>query len=395
MTPYVRRHPRQRLALPAMLVVGSERRAATLVDLSRGGAGLHTQDESAGLFASEPIRIRIDLPTGGPLELRGRLVRVHFEGGARYGVSFESLPESALNRIESLTLPAQSRRERALSRSRSVLARGSPGAADPKPPGDARLRKPEASFGGALLESLAGRREALAAVVHELRRPITTVLGWATLLRERKLDPEKTARALMSIEEAARALDRRTGDLFDLSRLMLGRLTLDRRPTDVRALVLQMAHEAEPALRSKNLRLTMRLDRPGRLLLADPDRLGQAVGNLLSNAVKFTADGGRIRLRLRDERGRGCRIVVSDTGVGIPSKVIGRLFRPFMRGHAGYPGLGLGLSLARSVCELHGGVLEAASPGEGRGATFTIRLPYAPAKRRIPPAHLRGLSAVP
>ncbi|HYF00039.1 MAG TPA: ATP-binding protein, partial [Planctomycetota bacterium] len=386
MSPYVRRHPRQPLALPAVLVIGGRRRCATLVDLSRGGAGLRAPDGTAGLATSDEVRIRIDLPPGGPLEVRGRLVRVHFDGGVRYGVSFERVSADTRERIEAVTLPSQSAGSPPETRSRTILAQSRRLSRETRELRDSsrriredlrqRLRVPGAS--PLLMDDLEGRREVLAAVVHELRRPITTVLGWASLLRERKLDPEKTTRALVSIEDAARDLDRRTGDLFDLSRLVLGRLTLERKPVDVRSLLRRTVHAAEPAARLKHQRLSVVLDRPAGPVLADPDRLGQAVGNLLSNAVKFTPEHGRIRVRLADERGRGCRIVVSDTGIGIPAPLLGRLFRPFARGHAGYPGLGLGLSLARSVCELHGGSLEAASAGQGRGATFTIRLPYAP-----------------
>lgn len=383
MSPYVRRHPRQPLALPAVLVIGGRRRSATLVDLSRGGAGLRAPEGTGGLSTSEEVRIRIDLPPGGPLEVRGRLVRVHFDGGVRYGVSFDRVSADTLERIEAVTLPSHSAGSPPETRSGTILAQSrrlsrEPGDSSRRIRGDLRqpLRTPGAS--PLLMDNLEGRREVLAAVVHELRRPITTVLGWASLLRERKLDPEKTSRALVSIEDAARDLDRRTGDLFDFSRLVLGRLALERKPVDVRALLRQTIYAAEPAARLKNQRLSAVLDRPAGPVLADQDRLGQAVGNLLSNAVKFTPEGGHIRVRLADERGRGCRIVVSDTGVGIPGPVLGRLFRPFARGHAGYPGLGLGLSLARSVCELHGGSLEAASAGQGRGASFTIRLPYAP-----------------
>lgn len=383
MKPYVRRHPRQPLGLPAVLVIGGSRQTATLVDLSRGGAGLRAPEGHEGYSTSEPVRIRIDLPPGGPLELRGRLVRVHFDGGIRYGVSFERVPAATLKRIEAVTLAEpEPQLGVEIVRSRSLLNRTHNLARDIREltEGSRRIRQDlgRQVDGRPVPLLLDGRREVLATVVHELRRPITTVLGWASLLRERKLDAEKTTRALLSIEEAARTLDRRTGDLFDLSRLMLGRLTLDRRPIDIRTLVQETVHACEPALNRKRVRFSVALGRPAGFVLGDPDRIGQAVGNLLSNAVKFTPEGGRVRLSLSDESRRGCRIEVSDTGVGISPAVLRTLFRPFVRGHSGYPGLGLGLSLARSVCELHGGTLEAASRGEGRGATFRMRLPYAP-----------------
>lgn len=385
MRPYERQDPRQPLSLPAVLVIGGRRRPATLVDLSRGGAGLRAADGAEGLATSEPVRIRIDLPPGGPMELRGRLVRVHFDGGVRYGVSFERVPAVTRKRIEALTLAPTTpdgsgecvRSDRILGRKRR-LAKGLHDLTTTTRRLREDIQRHLAPPPGPLL--LDGRREVLATVVHELRRPITTVLGWASLLRERKLDAERTTRALMSIEEAARALDRRTGDLFDLSRLMLGRLTLDRRKVDIRALVRETAHAAEPSLSGKNVRLSLVLARPGGSVLADPDRLGQAIGNLLSNAVKFTPEGGAVHLSLANDGVRGCRIAVRDTGIGIPDAALGQLFRPFVRGHSGYPGLGLGLALARSVCELHGGSLEAASDGEGRGARFTMWLPYASAK---------------
>ena len=219
--------------------------------------------------------------------------------------------------------------------------------------------------------------EFLATLSHELRTPLSAILGWTRLLRARKLDEAGIARALATIELNTKLQVQLVEDLLDISRLITGKLRLDRRPVDLVTVVEAAVDSVRTLAEAKGIQLDTQLVAPGPLS-GDASRLEQVVWNLLSNAVKFTPRNGRIALSL-DRAGTDAVIRISDTGRGIAPEFLGRIFESFWQADASSTrtqgGLGLGLAIVRRVVELHGGSVQADSGGAGRGATFTVRLP--------------------
>ncbi|MFZ5895226.1 MAG: ATP-binding protein [Myxococcota bacterium] len=219
--------------------------------------------------------------------------------------------------------------------------------------------------------------EFLATVSHELRTPLNAILGWAVTLRGRK-PPEDIERALAVIERNARSQSKLIDDVLDVSRIISGKLALNLAPTNVNATVRKSVDTVMPAAQAKNITLSVDIPEQELVISADPDRLQQIVWNLLSNAVKFTPKAGEVSLSMRHEGSDVC-IVVRDTGEGIRSDVLPLIFEPFKQADASttrrHGGLGLGLSIVKQLVTAHGGSVQAASDGPGRGATFTVRIP--------------------
>ncbi len=224
----------------------------------------------------------------------------------------------------------------------------------------------------------------LAILSHELRTPLSAILGWARLLTAGRLDAAQQRQAAGIIERNAQLQSELVSDLLDVSRIVAGKMELDRIPVDL-LLVVRAAVEAAGAdFEAKKVRLVTELDSAAGEILGEPRRLQQIVANLLSNAVKFTPAGGRVEVRLvRHET--SARLTVSDTGDGIEPAVLPRIFAPFEQGDTSttrrHQGLGLGLAIVRQLVELHGGTIRAESDGKGRGATFTIDLPVLAVRR--------------
>ncbi|MFN7943944.1 MAG: PAS domain S-box protein [Blastocatellia bacterium] len=232
--------------------------------------------------------------------------------------------------------------------------------------------------------------EFLATVSHELRTPLNAIVGWNHLLRNKKLTPEVAHRALETIERNARAQARLVNDLLDVSRIISGRLKLSMRTMDLIPLIETTLDSVRPAADAKAITIDTRLDPAAGLVSGDGDRLQQVLWNLLHNAIKFTPSGGRVNVALgrADDQ---MELVVTDTGKGINPDFLPYVFERFRQADSSttriYGGLGLGLSIVRHLIELHGGTVRATSPGEGLGATFSIRLPLA--QLRISEAGLR------
>lgn len=219
--------------------------------------------------------------------------------------------------------------------------------------------------------------EFIAVVSHELRTPMTSILGWARMLALGGLDDQTYRAALDSLERSARAQAQIIEDLLDESRIASGRLRLDRRQLDLAAVIDSAVKMAHPQAEAKGLRLSLDLGEGSHETFGDPVRLQQVIGNVLGNALKFTPEGGRISVSLRREGGAGV-IEIRDSGRGIQATLLPHIFDRFWKGDSSTDrqgGLGLGLSITRHLVEMHGGTVEAASEGEGHGATFTIRLP--------------------
>ena len=220
--------------------------------------------------------------------------------------------------------------------------------------------------------------EFLAILSHELRTPMNAVYGWARMLQMGQIDSSTTPRALDAIVRNAHVQLQLIDDLLDVSRIISGKMRLDIRPVDLPRVLEAAIDAVRPAADAKGLRLHTLLDPSAGPVNGDPDRLQQVVWNLLINAVKFTPRDGRIQLTLQRVNSH-LEIVVSDTGAGIRRELLPLIFERFKQGESGTTrnqgGLGLGLALVRHLVELHGGSVTAESEGEGKGATFRVKLP--------------------
>lgn len=220
--------------------------------------------------------------------------------------------------------------------------------------------------------------EFIAIVSHELRTPMTSILGWTRMLSLGGLDEQTQREALESLERSTLAQAKLIEDLLDESRITSGKLRLDLRPLDVSTVAETAVSMARPAAEAKKIALSLAPSDGSCEVLGDPARLRQAVSNLIANAIKFTPEGGRVSVAIRCE-GLAVVIDVTDTGRGIHPDLLPHVFERFRQGEGEaaerQSGLGLGLSITRHVIEMHGGSVIARSDGEGRGATFTIRLP--------------------
>jgi PAS domain S-box-containing protein len=228
--------------------------------------------------------------------------------------------------------------------------------------------------------------EFLATVSHELRTPLNAVFGWARMLQAAELDEQARQRALAAIVRGAAAQVRLVDDLLDVSRMVSGNLKLDLRLVDLRNVIEAALETVRPAALAKNIEIAAEFDPAPLVVLGAANRLQQVLWNVLINAVKFTPRDGQARVRLRRAEA-DAEITVSDSGEGIGPDVLPHVFERFRQEDSSttrsHSGLGLGLALVRHLVELHGGTVTAESPGKGRGATFVVRLPLAPAARRV------------
>ena len=221
--------------------------------------------------------------------------------------------------------------------------------------------------------------EFLATISHELRNPLNAILGWAHMMRLGKLNEANTERAVETIYRNAKSQSQLVSDLLDVSRIISGKLRLDVRTVDLLSIVNAAIDSIRPAADAKGIRMQMLLDPAAGPISGDADRLQQIVWNLLTNAVKFTPRAGRIQIKVQRIDSH-VEIVVSDSGVGISKEFLPYVFDRFRQADASttriHGGLGLGLSIVRQLVDLHGGNVSVESEGEGKGATFTIMLPF-------------------
>jgi signal transduction histidine kinase/ActR/RegA family two-component response regulator len=223
--------------------------------------------------------------------------------------------------------------------------------------------------------------EFLATLSHELRTPLNVVLGWVGMLRHGALSQDRVPRALEIVERNARQQAELIDDLLDVSRIITGKLRLNLRTLELAPIVSTVVESLRPSAEAKGVALHVSFAASS-TVQGDPDRLRQTMWNLLSNAVKFTPAGGVVTVELVTA-GERVRLVVRDTGVGIASEFLPHVFERFMQADStttrAHSGVGLGLAIVRELIELHGGTVQATSPGVGKGATFTISLPAAAA----------------
>jgi PAS domain S-box-containing protein len=220
--------------------------------------------------------------------------------------------------------------------------------------------------------------EFLASLSHELRTPLNAILGYARMLGTGILGPERHQKAIETIERNATSLTQIVEDVLDISRIVSGKIRLHVQPVEFPDIVRHAIDAVTPAADAKGVRLETVLDPLAAPLSGDPERLQQILWNLLSNAVKFTSRGGKVQVRLERVNSH-IEVSVSDTGIGIAPEFLPHVFERFRQADAGMTrergGLGLGLSIAKQLTEMHGGWIEAASGGLGEGATFRLKMP--------------------
>jgi PAS domain S-box-containing protein len=230
--------------------------------------------------------------------------------------------------------------------------------------------------------------EFLATLSHELRTPLNAIIGWAHLLRGGQLDQAGTARALETIDRNAKVQAQLISDVLDVSRIIRGKLQLEIRLLELPAVIEAALDALRPAADGKGVRIQSTLDPESGLVSGDPNRLQQVLWNLLSNAIRFSPRGGRVQVSLA-RTGAHVEVRIVDDGAGIAPEFLPHVFERFRQADASstrkHSGLGLGLAIVRHIVELHGGVVEAFSEGEGKGSAFVVKLPLAAAAAEAVP----------
>jgi signal transduction histidine kinase len=218
----------------------------------------------------------------------------------------------------------------------------------------------------------------LATLSHEMRTPLNAIVGWLSILRHEDAETRHFQEGLKIIERNTTAQVQLIDDLLDVSRIVSGKLRVDIQPCELAEVITAGVNVTRAAAEARGITLNVRLDPSASGALCDGVRMQQVVWNLVSNAVKFTPKGGQVDVTLSRE-GSSFQIQVSDTGQGISPYLLPHVFDRFRQADSSmrrrFAGLGLGLSIVKYIVEAHGGTIEATSPGEGEGSTFTVRLP--------------------
>lgn len=222
------------------------------------------------------------------------------------------------------------------------------------------------------------RDDFLATVSHELRAPLNSILGWARLMQQGKLDEKTVQKAVETIVRNAGAQNHLIEDLLDVSRIISGKLRLEVMTIKPVSFVEAALESVRPAAEAKNITLKIQEDTGISHISGDPNRLQQVVWNLLSNAIKFTPTAGKVSVEI-ERNNSYIEIRVKDSGVGIKAEFLPHVFDRFSQADASsirkFGGLGLGLAIVRHLTEMHGGTVRAHSAGEGEGSIFIVELP--------------------
>lgn len=241
-----------------------------------------------------------------------------------------------------------------------------------------RLLQRESSARTAAEESNRLKDEFLATVSHELRTPLTAILGWSRMLEGGSISDPMTLRGLETIRRNAKAQAQIIDDILDVSRIITGKLYLELHPLELSPIIEAAVNVVRPTAEAKGIQIALKLEPKPLVVTGDSSRLLQVIWNLLSNAIKFTPQGGGVSLATA-EVGTQVEISVTDTGQGISREFLPFVFDRFRQADSTstrqHGGLGLGLAIARHLVEIHGGTIKAESHGEGKGATFSVRLP--------------------
>jgi signal transduction histidine kinase/ActR/RegA family two-component response regulator len=229
----------------------------------------------------------------------------------------------------------------------------------------------------ALQQANHAKDDFLATLSHELRTPMTSIMGWAQMLADGMLDAETARTAIEAIGKSAKVQAQLIDDLLDVSRITAGKMRIEHQPVELAAVIAAAIETVRPAAETKGVSVSSQVE--GSVCVSgDAHRLQQVVWNLLTNAVKFTDPGGEVFVTARTD-GRDVLIEVRDTGQGIEPEFMPHLFERFRQADSSstrsHMGLGLGLAIVRHLVELHGGTIAAESRGVGKGATFRVRIP--------------------
>jgi signal transduction histidine kinase/CheY-like chemotaxis protein len=226
-------------------------------------------------------------------------------------------------------------------------------------------------------ENNAAKDQFLATLSHELRSPLNVMLGWTQMLRSGHMHADTVARGFDVLERSVRLQSKLIDDLLDVSRIVTGKLSIEKTRLDLAAVAREVVDAARLSARAKDVELSATLE-PGLFLEADSQRIQQVISNLLNNALKFTPARGSIHVAV-ERIDASARIAVRDTGIGMKPALLTRVFDRFQQGDTSttriHGGLGLGLAIVKHLVELHGGQIVASSAGEGCGSTFAITLP--------------------
>ena len=218
----------------------------------------------------------------------------------------------------------------------------------------------------------------LAVLSHELRTPLNAIVGWTHLLKKGVLNEADRDRGIDAIDRNAAAQRAIIDELLDVSRIITGKLKLDPKPINLASVIDVAIEDVRPAAEAKSIEIVTAIDRKAGPIAGESVRLQQIIWNLLSNAVKFTPRNGRITVESR-VNGSHLEVIVTDTGEGIAPEFLPHIFERFRQADSSakrmHGGLGLGLSIVRSLVEMHGGEIQANSDGDGKGATFRLKFP--------------------
>jgi len=229
--------------------------------------------------------------------------------------------------------------------------------------------------------------EFLMSLSHELRTPLAAILGWSKALQQPGLDAATLSRGIDAVARNAHAQSNLVNDLLDMSRIVSGKLRLDMGRVDLAAIATAAADSARPAAQLKGVTINVRSNASPAEIWGDTMRLQQVASNLVTNAVKFTPAGGTVSISTSSEGTNGL-LAVNDDGEGIDPAFLPHIFERFSQAHGAgarvHGGLGLGLSIVKHLTELHGGQVLASSAGEGKGSTFKLLFPLAPAESAQP-----------
>ena len=239
-----------------------------------------------------------------------------------------------------------------------------------------------------LAEANRRKDEFLAMLAHELRNPLAPILNALYLLRREKVVSAAQEEAAGIIDRQVRQIIRLVDDLLDISRISLGKIHLRQERVELSGIVHRAVETAQPLIESRKHELTVTVPPEAIWLDADAARMEQVIGNLLTNAAKYTEPGGRIRVTVERE-GAGVILRIKDTGIGILPEMLPRIFDLFVQAERSLDraegGLGIGLTLVKSLVQLHQGTIEASSPGVGQGSEFTVRLHAVPEVTALQP----------
>ena len=227
-------------------------------------------------------------------------------------------------------------------------------------------------------ESSRMKDQFLAILSHELRTPLTAILGWADLLRAQRLAEKETQAALESIARNAKSQAQLVEDLLEVSRIVTGKFHVDLQECDVAAVIKNAVETVRISADAKSIQLSLCCPSSPCRVCGDPHRLQQVALNLLSNAIKFTPSQGQVEVVVQNNESR-VELSVRDSGQGISAEFLPHVFDRFRQSDSTttrkFGGLGLGLSIVKHIVDLHDGTVEVISAGEGKGATFTVKLP--------------------